>query len=102
MAVYRPKSGRAVELDEEVRQHVAILRRLDLATDSLSLVVRAADGTIVECFEWASRDAIEAAHSHPEVQSMWERFGECCDYGTLAELSNASDMFAEFEHVGLY
>lgn len=102
MAVYRPKRGREAELDEEVRQHVAILRRLDLATDSSSLVVRAADGTIVECFEWASRDAIEAAHSHPEVQSMWERFGACCDYSTLADLPNASDMFAEFEQVGFY
>jgi hypothetical protein len=102
MAVYRPKTGREAELDEEVRQHVAILRRLDLATDSSSLILRAADGTIVECFEWASRDAIDAAHSHPEVPSMWDRFGACCDYGTLAELPNASDMFAEFEHVGFY
>ncbi len=102
MAVYRPKRGRDAELDEEVRQHVAILRRLDLATDLPSLVVRAADGTIVECFEWASRDAIEAAHSHPEVQSMWERFGSCCEYGSLADLPNASDMFAEFEPVGFY
>ena len=33
---------------------------------------------------------------------MWERYGACCDYGTLADLPNASTMFAEFEFVGSY
>lgn len=33
---------------------------------------------------------------------MWERYGNCCDFGTLADLPNASSMFAEFEYVGSY
>jgi hypothetical protein len=102
MVVYRPKDGRAADLDAEVRDHVTILRRLGLATDSPSLAMRAPDGAVVECFEWSSREAIEAAHFHPEVQSMWERFGECCDYGTLGDLPNASVLFAEFERIHIH
>lgn len=64
--------------------------------------MRAPDGAVVECFEWSGREAIETAHSHPEVQSMWKRFGECCDYGTLDDLPNSSVVFAEFERIGIH
>lgn len=102
LAIYRPKDGKAAELEAEVVAHVPILRELGFATDVPSAVLRASDGTIIEHFEWVDQAAIDAAHQHPTVHEMWGRFGACCDYGTLAELPNATSMFPEFEFVGSY
>ena len=102
MAVYRPKPGGQEALEEEMADHVPLLRRLGLATETASVALRAPDGTIVEYFEWVDHDAIAAAHEHPEVLEMWSRYEGCCTFGTLAELPNATTMFAEFELLGSY
>ncbi len=102
MVVYRPKPDRGMGLLEETRRHVPLLRDLGLATAAPSLVLRAPDGAFVEHFEWTSHDAIASAHEHPDVAAMWERFEACCAYGTLADLPNASSLFAEFEYVGAF
>jgi hypothetical protein len=102
IAVYRPKPGMQAALEEEMVDHVPLLRRLGLATTTPSLVLRAPDGSILEHFEWVDHAAIDTAHSYPEVLSMWERYGTCCDYGTLADLPNASTVFTEFEFVDSY
>ncbi|WP_199810847.1 hypothetical protein [Streptomyces sp. WMMB 714] len=97
---YRPKPGGADELLALTREHVPLLRRLGLATDRPALVMRAKSGVIVEVFEW--RDgAITAAHEHPDVVAMWGRYAAVCDYVPLAELSEARDLFAQFEPVDL-
>jgi len=97
LACFRPKPGRVEALLAVVREHVPTLQRLGLATMRASLVMRAGDGTLVEAFEWASAEAIDAAHRHPEVLAMWQRFEDCCDYTSLAELAEARHPFAEFE-----
>lgn len=97
IASFRPKPGHEAELLEIVREHVPTLQHLGLATDRASLVMRAADGTIVEAFVWASSDAIDAAHRHPEVQAMWQRFESVCEYTRLVDLPEARHPFAEFE-----
>jgi quinol monooxygenase YgiN len=97
IACFRPKPGMEAALLAVVREHVPTLRRLGLATARPSLVMRAGDGTIVEAFEWRSREAIDAAHSHPEVLAMWQRFEAACDYTSLGELAEARHPFAEFE-----
>ncbi len=33
---------------------------------------------------------------------MWERYEACCDYGNLAQLSNAEAPFPEFDYVGTF
>jgi len=102
LAVYRPTPGQEQRLDDEMVDHVPALRRLGLATSTPSTVLRAPDGTVLEHFEWASRDAIATAHEHPEVLAMWERYEQCCSYGTLADLPNAATLLAEFEFIGSY
>ena len=102
VAVYRPKPGREAMLVAETERHVPLLRELGLATDSPSLVLRASDGSLVEHFEWVSQEAIAQAHEHADVAAMWGRYEECCTYGTLADLPNASALFAEFEYIGSY
>lgn len=99
IAVYRPKPGREAELLELVGEHVPILRAEGLATAREPLVMRAADGCLLEVFEWASAEAVENAHHNPNVQALWGRFAECCDYEALANLPEAQRLFSPFEPV---
>ena len=61
--------------------------------------MQARDGTIVEVFEWASREAIESAHSNPEVLKMWDEFFKICDFVPIADVEEAGEMFSEFAAV---
>ncbi len=96
IACYRPRPGQDAALRALVRSHVPTLQRLGLATGRAPLAMQAADGTVVEVFEWASAGAIEAAHTHPEVQAMWAAFGAACEYVRLSQLAEAQGLFAEF------
>ena len=75
LAVYRPKPGKAEALDRLMIEHLPILRAEGLATDHPATVLKAADGTVVEIFEWVSKDAIDRAHAIPAVMALWARFG---------------------------
>ena len=101
IVVYRPHPGREGELLELVRGHVPALRAEGLATARPPLVMRAADGCLVEVFEWVSAEAVERAHHNPSVQALWSRFAACCTYETLAALSEAQRPFSPFEPVDL-
>jgi hypothetical protein len=101
IAVYRPKRGMEDVLLSEVRDHHQLLRSEGLATDREPVVMRSADGSIIEVFEWASAAAIAEAHGNPRVQAMWARFEACSVYGQLSDLPEAGAMFAEFSPVDL-
>jgi hypothetical protein len=97
---YRPKPGREGDLLALTREHVPILRRLGLATDRPTLAMRSKCGAVIEVFEW--RDgAIASAHQNPEVQAMWARSAEVCDYAPLNTLPEAAELFAAFEPIDL-
>jgi len=100
IVAYRPKPGHEDALLNLVRDHVPDLRRWGLATDRAPLAMRAADGTIVEVFEWAD-GAIAAAHHHPDVLAMWGRYAQVCDYIPLRDLAEAAQMFAQFVPIDL-
>jgi hypothetical protein len=63
--------------------------------------MRAAEGTLLEVFEWRSAEAIQQAHANPAVGALWAEFGEACDSRPLADLKEAGDMFPEFDAVEL-
>ena len=96
IVAYRPKPGKAGELRRLVDHHVPRLRELGLATGRETVVMEAADGTLVEVFEWESADAIAAAHDSPAVQAMWAEFAEACDYLPVAGVPEAAQLFSEF------
>ncbi|WP_174280649.1 hypothetical protein [Sphingomonas bacterium] len=100
IVAYRPKPGKEDQLLALTRDHVPELRRFGLATDRAPIGMRSKQGVIIEIFEWQD-GAIEAAHTHPEVLAMWERYGAVCDYVPLHELPEARDMFAQFEPIEL-
>jgi quinol monooxygenase YgiN len=99
IVAYRPKPGKNDELLQLVRNRVPTLRREDLVTDRVPVIMRSRDGTIIEVSEWKSRAAIDAAHKNPRVLEMWSKFFELCDCVPLNTLDEAKEMFAGFEPV---
>jgi hypothetical protein len=101
IVAYRPRPGKEARLLELTKTHVLILRGLGLVTDRPPYAMRAADGTIIEVFEWTSKEATASAHTYPAVLAMWEQYGEACEYVPLASVKECSDMFAGFEPIEL-
>jgi hypothetical protein len=97
IACYKPKPGLDADLRALMRTHVPTLRAEGLVTDRTPMLMRAADGTIVEVFEWLSQDAIDRAHSNPAVLAMWERYAQVCEYTKIGDLPEASQLFSGFE-----
>jgi hypothetical protein len=96
IACYRPRPGSEEALLELVRNHLPPLRALGLVTERLPIVMRTADGTIVEVFEWVSQEAIRGAHDNPVVLNLWKRFEAVCWYETPSNLAEFQNMFAHF------
>jgi len=93
---YKPKPNKNEALKALMKTHLPRLKQEGLVTDRESIMMEAADGTIIEVFEWASKEAIQNAHTNPAVLQMWNEYAEVCDYvpvGTVAEIGN---LFSEF------
>jgi len=98
MAMYRPKAGGDAALRAIIARHVPTLRRVHLATDRPVLLLRAADGTYVEIFEWRP-GAAQQAHEHPEVEALWGEMAQVADFVRLADLAEAARPFPHFAPV---
>lgn len=97
IVAYKPKEGKAEALKELMKTHMPRLRAEGLVTDRESIIAEAADGTIVEVFEWLSDEAVRQAHENTNVRQMWGEYFAVCDcipYGNVAE---ASLMFPGFK-----
>ena len=99
IAAFKPKPGKEADLLAITEDHLPILRSQGLATDRPHIVCKAADGTIIEAFEWVSDEAIEKAHSNPEVHKLWQRYFDACDSVTLDQLPEAKGPFPTFDAV---
>ncbi len=99
VACYKPKPGCDRELLELVRGHLPPLRAEGLVTERPPIVMRTADGTIVEIFEWVSPEAIAGAHHNPAVLDLWARFEKVCTYEKPCSLPEFQNMFAHFEPI---
>lgn len=93
----RPRPKCEARLKELVAEHFGVLRREGLVTDRDPIITGAADGTVIEVFEWKSRQAIDAAHENPAVLALWEKFAEVCDFVPLREVAESGELFSEFE-----
>jgi hypothetical protein len=101
IVAYKPKPGKDDELRALAREHVDILRVEGLVTARVPIIMTAADGSVVEVFEWASKDAINSAHSNPRVLELWNRYAAVCDYVPIATVAEAGQLFSEFEPLPL-
>jgi quinol monooxygenase YgiN len=96
---YKPKPGKAEALRSLASTHVQRLRAEGLVTPREAIIMEASDGTIIEVFEWKSKEAIESAHQNPAVQALWKEFSDVCDYVPVASIAEAKQLFAEFSPV---
>jgi quinol monooxygenase YgiN len=94
---YKPKPGKNEALKALMKTHLPRLKQEGLVTDRESILMEAADGTIVEVFEWISEEAIQNAHKNPAVLQMWGEYGEVCDYVPVGSLAEAGNLFSGFE-----
>ena len=83
LCTYRVKADCEQEFRALQREHWPTLRRLGLATDDEPLVYRGEDERerlfYVEVFTWSSPEAVEKAHTHPEVMAIWEPLDALCE-----------------------
>ena len=99
IVAFKPRPGREADLPQLAAEHLPLLRAEGLVTSRAGITMQAADGTVVEVFEWASPAAIEAAHANPRVQALWQRYAEVCEYVPLASVPEAAHLFSEFSPV---
>jgi len=97
IALYRPKEGQDKVLRDLIKQHLPILRSEGLATERLSLVLKSADGSYLEIFEWVSQEAVDGAHENPKVLAIWSPMGEAAEFATLASLPESGRPFPDFQ-----
>ena len=93
---YRPKPGFEHDLVALVRRHWQVLREQALVSQQPPSLMRSADGTVIEVFEWLSAQSIERAHGNPAVQALWSEFAAVCDLVPLREIPEVSQPIAEF------
>ena len=96
---YKPKPGKEQELLEAVKDHMKVLKSQGFVTERPAYVMRAKDGTILEIFEWKSKETIQQAHKNEAMLALWKRFNDACEYRKLVEIAECTDMFASFESV---
>lgn len=99
IVVYRPKKGKDQQLIQLVKDHVSILRAQNLASERNPIVMKAADGSIIEIFEWKSADAVTRAHHNKTVLELWEKFSLVCDYEIPVNVKEFQGVFSEFEMI---
>ena len=99
IAAFKPKGGREDDLLQVIDDRVPLLRRLGMVTDRAPIGMRSNDGVIIQVSEWVDDEAIDRAHSHPDVLALWERFGACSEYVKLDSLSESHDDFATFQSI---
>lgn len=101
IATYRPHDGNDEALQALIRKHLPTLRKYELATDRPSMLLRAADGTYLEIFEWVSEESAGLAHEHPAIAKIWEGMGALGDMPALGQLAESKQTFPHFEPVDL-
>lgn len=97
IATYKPKAAQEEALMKLVERHLPKLRELGFATDRENYIAQSGDGTIIEVFEWASMNAVNAAHQHPAVSDIWEKMTLVAEFLPINQLPELNGPFADFK-----
>ncbi len=101
IAAFKPRPGQSEALLNVVEKHWRVLQSQGLVSSRPRYAMQAADGTVLEVFEWASAEAIAQAHENAAVQALWAEFEAACDYVPLASLAEAAHPFSEFRPLAI-
>jgi quinol monooxygenase YgiN len=97
VACYKPKPGSEAALADLVKRHLPPLREQGLVTDRAPIVMKTANGTIIEIFEWVSPEAVAGAHSNPAVLALWQEFEALCTYEVPSNVPEFQKLFSHFD-----
>ena len=83
ICTYRVKAGKEEEFLKLLRRHWPTLRDLGFVEETPSEIYRGIDessGTFfVEILNWKDSELPNRAHEVPQVMSLWEPMGLCCE-----------------------
>ena len=79
-----------------VKNHVKVLRNQGLAALRPPMIMKSADGTVIEVFEWISKQAIEDAKHNKDVQEYWDKYRDVCEIIPISQLIESNTSFSEF------
>ncbi len=96
IATYKPKAGKEKILDRLVKNHVKVLRNQGFATLRTPMIMKSADGTVIEVFEWISKEAIQEAMQNKDVQEYWNQYRDVCEILPISQLIESNTSFSEF------
>ena len=96
---YRPKPGHEEEARLLMQGHVPLLRSHGLITGRLEVQGMAANGELVEIFEWESVEKSRGAPTLPEIGAHWKAMAEVMDFVPLSGLPEAQHPFAHFNPI---
>ena len=97
IAAYRPKPDHREALIALIERHWRLLREQGLVSERPRHAMLAADGTVIEVFEWRSAEAVRRAHADPAVLALWSEFDTACEFLPIAAVPEARRPFSEFE-----
>ena len=93
---YKPRPGREDEARRLMAAHVPLLRKHGLVTERPVTQGEGKEGTLVEIFEWDSREKSVSAPSIPEIGAHWKAMAAAMEFVPLASLGEAQREFAHF------
>ena len=93
---YRPHAGREDEARLLMAGHVPLLREHGLITERAAVQGVAADGALIEIFEWESVETSRGAAAIAGIGAHWKAMSEVMDFVPLAQLAEAQHPFAHF------
>jgi quinol monooxygenase YgiN len=96
IALYQPNAGKEEQLNSVLKNHIKTLEAEDLITSREPIRAQAADGTVIEIFEWKSEQAKDAAHESPVVMKIWNEIMEIAEIKSLSSLDEANHPFPNF------
>ncbi len=96
-ASYKPNSGKENELLVLVKKHFPVLQEYGLVTKREPIQVISKNGTIIEVFEWVSKEASSKAHEHPAIAKIWEAMAKVCNFESVDSLEEVKKPFAHFK-----
>ena len=96
IACYKPIEGKEEELCSLIKTHAELIKSEGLATNRESILMKSKDNSVIEVFEWKSKEAFESAKTNPNVQKLWYMFSQISDFIPLSNLDETSEVFADF------
>jgi hypothetical protein len=99
LCAYRPREGRARELEEFLALEIGILRARGHITERRAPVCRTERGELLTIVEWRTARSVDEAHADPVIVELWERKQDLAEYLGADGLARGDVPFASYEVV---